>query len=117
MGAGHIGGSTNNNPSEGFYPQNGLPIDSGQVIVDPNQNAQTTIPTTPEQDAKFDRCMQSRKNAPGSYNVMTRNCNHLIKQCLSKAGIPNPGGIRPNSTFCRLAKKYGCKGSGCSECK
>lgn len=90
---GHIGASTETRPTlRGFYPvRPGRPFDDGIVKPDdPNRPKQCVmIPATPQQQDCFDQCMDAREANPGRYNVLTRQCTGLVRDCLTQCDLPH----------------------------
>ncbi|AWF80770.1 hypothetical protein BTJ40_08085 [Microbulbifer sp. A4B17] len=118
QGFGHVGGAANSSQTSGFYPKFPSTMAPGMVKPDSDIDGEVVIPSTPEQDEKFQQCMVDRKNNPGVYAIVTRNCTRLVQSCLSEAGIKNyNNSTLPKRFFCSIAKKYGCEGDACNECE
>lgn len=116
FGVGHLGGAVNTANTQGFYPRHGFPIDRGAIREDQPGDGLVVIPTSPEQDIKFDQCMSNLAKNPGIYDVTSRNCATTIGRCIQAAGLSENGSNLPKRQFCKLAKKYGCTGEFCNEC-
>jgi RHS repeat-associated protein len=111
-GFGHVGIGVNNNPTQGFYPNDvDVPLPGGVSfdlyylapiaapgIVKPDNPGEQigvpiVIPATPDQDAAIQRYIDSRVADPGLYNLFGRNCVDFVIKALAA------GGISENSTM------------------
>jgi len=44
-------------------------------------------PTTPDQDRCMLNCRKKRKDNPGTYDGVTRQCTSFVRDCLKECGI------------------------------
>jgi RHS repeat-associated protein len=97
---GHTGfGVSGESGTQGFYPlydanspwyrqpQRAHGPGSVKPDVDEGQFACIWIPTTPDQDRCMLNCRKKRKDNPGTYDGVTRQCTSFVRDCLKECGI------------------------------
>jgi RHS repeat-associated protein len=105
----HVGfgvvGDGNGNTS-GFYPKpgamnragagSGLPVDGDVREDQPEDDMQCKIISSDEDaDDCMRSCQKKRKNNPGKYHIVIRNCKNFVQDCLKECGLPSGGGWSP----------------------
>jgi RHS repeat-associated protein len=89
--------------TQSFYPErHRSPIGPGIVKPDPSPGDEPreckTVVATPKQDKCMLACRERRKNKPGTYNGVTRQCTEFVRDCALECNVPvgNHGGPLPN---------------------
>jgi hypothetical protein len=108
-GVGHVGfGNATEMATWGFYPRTHKPVNPGVIKADPYESGTQckTLAAKPEQDNCMQKCQDRRRNDPGDYYVIGRQCTSFVRDCLAECGLPsgNASGPRPGPWFNSLPR-------------
>jgi RHS repeat-associated protein len=79
--------------TQGYYPRlPKAPLSPGIVKPDPNPFDEPreckTVASTPAQDKCMLDCRERRRNYPGWYNAVTRQCTDFVRDCALECKVP-----------------------------
>jgi RHS repeat-associated protein len=110
FGLGHVGFGPAGQTTSGYYDAGGSPFGGpGEVLPDDQHKKKecTTISSPPEKDDCMRKCMEQRRQNPGTYHLTRRNCTGFVRDCLVQCGLPAGSyrGPDPKKFFQNLPRK------------